>query len=79
MQKRRITLQLQQAHMMFLKCFQRLGYFPGFSGISLTIRERIARSIEKESIEVAYVESIPNATMRRLELKESEIILLQVI
>ena len=42
---RKVDHELQQAHIVYLKCFQRLGYFPAYSDIPRSVREHIAESI----------------------------------
>lgn len=67
MRGRRVDSQLQHAHMIYLKCFQRVGYFPAFSDIPRSIREHIAESINRDPISLAYIEAIPGRTLRRLK------------
>jgi len=45
MRGRRLDPDLQQAHIVYLKCFQRLGYFPSHGDIPRSVREHIANSI----------------------------------
>ena len=47
MRTKRVDHQLQQAHVVYLKCFQRLGYFPTYSDIPHSVREHIAESINR--------------------------------
>ena len=50
MRSRRLDPDLQQAHIVYLKCFQRLGYFPSYSDIPRSVREHIAESIGRRRV-----------------------------
>lgn len=64
---RRVNSKLQQVYFVYLKSFQRLGYFPRFADIPLSIKEYIAQSIGRSVITDKYVEAIPNTTSRRIK------------
>lgn len=67
MRERRVNRQLQQVYIIYLKCFQRLGYFPKFSDIPLPIREHIAESLGRKPISVDHGDAIPGTTLRRVK------------
>ena len=67
MRGRRVNPQLQQVYIVYLKCFQRLGYFPNFSDIPNSIREHIAESLDRKQLSASYGDSIPGTTLRRLK------------
>lgn len=67
MRARRVNPQLQQVYIVYLKCFQRLGYFPKFSNIPNSIIEHIAESLDRKPVSASYGETVPGTTLRRLK------------
>ena len=67
MRSRRLDPDLQQAHIVYLKCFQRLGYFPSYGDIPLSVREHIAESIDRSPVSSSFVDTIPGRSLRRLK------------
>ena len=67
MRGRRLDPDLQQAHIIYLKCFQRLGYFPSYGDIPRSVREHIAESINRTPISPSFVDAIPGRSLRRLK------------
>jgi len=67
MRSRQLDTDLQQAHIVYLKCFQRLGYFPSYGDIPLSVREHIAESIERSPVCPSFVDTIPGRSLRRIK------------
>ena len=67
MRARRVNPQLQQVYMVYLKCFQRLGYFPKYSEIPNSIREHIAETLDRKPLIDSYGDSVPGTTLRRIK------------